>query len=254
MKMLVTMGRGGTGKTSLVAMMTKYFVENESTPILLVDVDPDQNLAEMVGVDLEREGVKTISDLITETFIKKGGTSIGIPPTERIETAIFERGLYEGDTFDLIAVGTKWIEGCYCLPDAALKGALQSLTKNYKYVLIDSPAGLEHLNRRITARINDIFDVIGPSNKSFEHVKRAYRITQEIKIGFDHFYVVGGCLFPENLEKDVEAKTGQSYLGKIEFDKRVQEFVIAGRSLLDLPSDSPGYLSVKRLMVNAGYE
>jgi CO dehydrogenase maturation factor len=254
MKTLVTTGRGGTGKTSFVAMMTKYFIEKESAPMLLVDVDPDQNLAEMVGVDLDREGVKTIAELVTETFIKKGGTSVGIPPTERIESSIFENGLYEGDSFDLMAVGTKWIEGCYCLPDEALKGALQSLSKNYTYVLIDSPAGLEHLNRKIMARVNNIFDVMGPSNKSFENVKRSYRLTQEIKIGFDHFYTVGGCLFPKELEDVVEEKTGRPYLGKIDFDQRVQEAVIAGRSLLDLPPDSPGYLSVKRLMDKAGYK
>jgi CO dehydrogenase maturation factor len=254
MKTMVTMGRGGTGKTSLVALMTKYFVEKRRTPILLVDVDPDQNLAEMVGVDLEREGVKTIAELVTETFIQKGGTATGIAPRERIETTIFERGLYEGDSFDLMAVGTKWVEGCYCLPDAALKGALNSLTKNYEYVIIDSPAGLEHLNRKITDRVNDIFDVMGPSNKSFENVKRSFRIIQEIKIDFDHFYTVGGCLFPKELEKGIEEKTGQPYLGKIDFDSELQESVIAGRSLLDLPPDSPGYLSVRRLMAKAGYE
>ena len=254
MKTLVTTGRGGTGKTSLMALMTKYFVEQGRTPVLLVDLDPDQNLAEMVGVDLERAGVKTIAELVTDTFIKKGGTTAGVAPRERIETSIFERGLYEGDMFDLMAVGTKWIEGCYCLPDAALKGALQSLTKNYPYVLIDSPAGLEHLNRKITDRVNDIFDVMGPSNKSFENVKRSYRIIREIDIGFDHFYTVGGCLFPAELENGIEEKTGQPYLGKIDFDPRVQEAVIAGRSLLDLPTDSPAYLSVRRLMVKAGYE
>ena len=253
MKRLVTAGRGGTGKTSFVALMTKYFIERGSTPLLLVDVDPDQNLAEMVGVDLEREGIKTIAELVTETFIEKGGTTVGIPPTERIETSIFEHGLYEGDAFDLLAVGTKWIEGCYCLPDEALKGALQSLTKNYEYVLIDSPAGLEHLNRKITAQVNDIFAVMGPSNKSFENVKRSHRIMKEIEIGMDRFYVVGGCQFPKALEKDVEEKTGQPYLGKIEFDQQVLESVIAGRSLLDLPADSPGYQSVKRLMGEAGY-
>ena len=253
MKKLVTAGRGGTGKTSFVALMTKYFIEKAATPILLVDVDPDQNLAEMVGVDLEREGIKTIAELVTETFIERGGTSLGISPAERIETSIFQQGLYEGEAFDLLAVGTKWIEGCYCLPDDALKGALQSLTKNYKYVLLDSPAGLEHLNRKITAQVNDIFAVMGPSNKSFENVKRSHRIMQEIEIGFDRFYVVGGCLFPEKLESDVEEKTGQSYLGKIGFDPQIEEAVIAGRSLLDLPPDNSGYISVKRLLEKAGY-
>ena len=106
MKTLVTMGRAGTGKTSFVALQTKYFIERKETPLLLVDVDPDQNLAEMVGVDLEREGVKTISELVTDTFIRKGGTTIGIAPADRIETRVLEEGLYEGESFDLIAVGT----------------------------------------------------------------------------------------------------------------------------------------------------
>lgn len=44
MKILVTMGRGGTGKTSFVALMAKYFIKNGETPLLLVDSDPDQNL------------------------------------------------------------------------------------------------------------------------------------------------------------------------------------------------------------------
>jgi len=254
MKTLVTMGRGGTGKTSFVALVAKYFIDQGEVPLLLVDVDPDQNLAEMVGVDLEREGVKTIAELVTETFINKGGTMMGISPAERIETAVLSRGLYEGGAFDLIAVGTKWVEGCYCLPDAALKAALGALTKNYRYVLIDSPAGLEHLNRKITTHIDDIFDVMGPSHKSFEHVKRAFRIAREVGIGFHHFYIVGGYQFSEDLERLVQEETLQQYLGKITFDKQVQESVITGRSLLDIPTDTPAFCSVRQLMARAGYD
>jgi CO dehydrogenase maturation factor len=253
MKTLVTMGRGGTGKTSFVALMAKYFIERENVPLLLVDVDPDQNLAEMVGVDLEREGIKTIAELLAETFIRKGGTMTGISPAERIETAVLSQGLYEGLTFDLIAVGTKWVEGCYCLPDSALKGALEVLTKNYTYVLIDSPAGLEHLNRKITIRVDDIFDVIGPSHKSFEHVKRANRIVREVGIGFTHFYLIGGYQFPHDLERTALGEFPQHYLGKIAYDAQVQESVIAGRSLLDIPATSPSFCSVQRLMEHAGY-
>ena len=53
MKTLVSIGRGGSGKTSFVALMAKYFIEKGDTPLLLVDVDPDQNLGETVGVALE---------------------------------------------------------------------------------------------------------------------------------------------------------------------------------------------------------
>ena len=166
MKTLVTVGRGGTGKSSFTALMAKALIENGISPILLVDADPDQNLAEMLGVDLKEAGKSTIADLIVSTFIESGGTTVGVPPTQRIESRIWENGLYESKNFDFLAVGTKWVEGCYCMPNSALKGALESLTKNYKYVLVDSPAGLENLNRRITSNVNDIFDILDHSKKS----------------------------------------------------------------------------------------
>jgi len=65
------------------------------------------------------------------------------------------------------------------MPNSALKGALESLTKTYKYILIDSPAGLENLNRRITSSVNDIFDILDHSknlltmlNELLESLKR----------------------------------------------------------------------------------
>jgi CO dehydrogenase maturation factor len=253
MEKIVCMGRGGSGKTSFVALMTKYFLEENSTPLLLVDVDPDQNLGEAVGVDLKEEGKKTISELLMETFLEKGGTMVGVPPSERIESQIWEKGLFEGEYFDLIAVGTKFIEGCYCLPDAALKRALESLTKTYKFVLIDSPAGLEHLNRRIASKVTSIVDIIDPSKKSFNHIKRAYKVAKEVEISFENFYVVSGYRVPEELESEVRKKIELPYLGRISHDKDVEHFVLEGKSLLEIPSESPAFQSVRKILVAAGY-
>ena len=248
MKTIVTMGRGGTGKTSFVALMAKYLISHHETPLLLVDADPDQNLAEMVGVDLEASGRKTIAELLSDTFIARGGTTVGVAPSKRIENQIWEQGLYEGNDFDLFAVGTKWVEGCYCLPDAALKNALASITRQYRYILIDSPGGLEHLNRKIASSVDVIFDVMGPSSKSFAHVKRAHRVIQEVGITFDRFYVVGGHGFPAELNSRAESETGLPYLGKIEYDREVADAVLAGQSLLEIPENSAGYRSVAGLM------
>ena len=253
MKKIVVIGRGGTGKTSFVALIAKCLIEIGATPLLLVDADPDQNLGEMVGVDLKEKGKKTISELLVETFLEQGGTTVGVPPTERIEGRIWSNGMYEGESFDFIALGTKWVEGCYCLPNAALKGALESLTKNYEYVLIDSPAGLEHLNRRITSKVDDIFDVLDPSKKSFEHVERAYRIAKEVKIDFKNFYLIGGFRFPESLEEKAKESLKFEFLGKIAFDEKVEENVLSGKSLLALSFDSPAYVSVKRIVEKLGY-
>jgi CO dehydrogenase maturation factor len=248
MKTFVTMGRGGTGKTSFVAMMAKYLIAKKATPILLVDADPDQNLAEMVGVDLESTEKKTIAELLSDTFIQKGGTTIGIPPSHRIENRIWEQGLYEGDHFDLMSVGTKWVEGCYCLPDAALKNALSSITRQYQYILIDSPGGLEHLNRKIASSVDTIFDVMGPSSKSFAHVRRAHRVIQEVGIRFDQFYVVGGYAFPDDLSSRASQETGLPWLGKIASDPEVARQVLAGKSLLDIPDNSPAFRSISAML------
>ncbi len=253
MKTLVTVGRGGTGKSSFTALMAKCFIEAGVSPLLLVDADPDQNLAEMLGVDLKEAGKSTIADLIVSTFIEQGGTTVGIPPTQRIESRIWENGLYESKNFDFLAVGTKWVEGCYCMPNSALKGALESLTKNYKFVLVDSPAGLENLNRRITSEVNDIFDILDHSKKSQDHVRRAYKIAKEVDMKFENFYIVGGYRFPAELGKQAEADLKFKYLGKILADDQLDEYVLDGKSLLDLPNDNKGYLSVKEILNKLGY-
>ena len=253
MKTLVTIGRGGTGKSSFTALMAKAFIEKGASPLLLVDADPDQNLADMLGIDLKEVGKSTMAELLVDTFIQKGGTTVGVSPTERIESRIWANGLYEGASFDFMSVGTKWVEGCYCMPNTALKAALESLTKNYEYVLIDSPAGLEHLNRRIASKVNDVFDILDHSKKSFDHVKRAYRIAKEVDMIFDNFYLIGGYRFPANLGGQAEADLKFKYLGKIAADEQLDEYVLTGKSLLELPADNAAFISVKEILASAGY-
>jgi CO dehydrogenase maturation factor len=253
MALILTMGRGGTGKTSFTALVARYLMESGQGPLLLADLDPDMNLAEMMGVDLEQAGVKTVSELMADTFIGRGGTTVGIAPRERMEQSLLEKGLYEGNGFDLMVVGTKWLEGCYCMPDAALKSALEILMANYRHVLIDSPAGLEHLNRKVTSSIDDLFDIIGPSSKSFAHVDRAIRIIREIQIKVGHFHVVASYLFTDNGMQEAEARGERKILGRITSDPLLAEYVLAGRSLMDLPEASPAFESVRILMKRAGY-
>jgi CO dehydrogenase maturation factor len=253
MKTLVTIGRGGTGKSSFTSLVAKCFIEAGYSPLLLVDADPDQNLAEMLGIDLKEAGKSTMAELIVDTFIEKGGTTVGVSPTERIESRIWANGLYESENFDFMSVGTKWVEGCYCMPNTALKAALEHLTKTYKYVLIDSPAGLEHLNRRVASKVNDIFEMLDHSKKSVDHAKRAYRIAKEVDMEFDNFYLVGGYRFPAELGSKAEEELQFKYVGKILADEEVDDYVLNGKSLLDLPSDNPAFASVKAIMKATGY-
>jgi DNA modification methylase len=78
-------------------------------------------------------------------------------------------------------------------------------------------------------------------------------VAKEVKIAFENFYIVGGYRLPENLRSHVENALKFKFLGKIARDEKVEEYVLAGRSLLDLPSDSPGFVSVKEIVRIAGY-
>ena len=81
------------------------------------------------------------------------------------------------------------------------KGLIAALEKNYDYILIDSPAGLEHINRRITSCVDDIFEILDPTKKAFEHLDRAYKIVSQIKIKFNNFWLLGNFRFSDELSR-----------------------------------------------------
>jgi CO dehydrogenase maturation factor len=247
-KKLVATGRGGTGKTTFTSLAGRFL----PSPIFLVDLDPDQSLAEMIGVNLKKAGVKTISealyDVIDDRKKGKGGT---MSVHDRIEFLLNSECLYEGRNFDLFVLGTKLTEGCYCAPDAIVSGAIPKVINSYNYVMIDSPAGLEHLNREVVSDIDDMFVVLDPSSKSLKHIERIKGIVTSIGIKYTHFYLVGNYRFNEEAEKMFE-DSGETYLGRIEYDSELAQYNLTGRSLLELPEDSPACVSVKKILSKAG--
>ncbi len=46
-------GKGGTGKTTVSAMIVKYLINKGQQPILAIDADPSANLNMVLGVDLD---------------------------------------------------------------------------------------------------------------------------------------------------------------------------------------------------------
>jgi len=65
---------------------------------------------------------------------------------------------------------------------------------------------------------------------------------------------VAGHRFPQDQVTVLQQIRGTTYLGKVEADPAVQEADWAGRSLLDLPEDSPACVSVRAILGKVGYE
>ncbi len=148
--------------------------------------------------------------------------------------------------FDLLTLGMKLIPGCYCVPDDLLRQNIPRLAKNYKSVVIDSPAGVEHLNRKAASNINELF-FVDPSIKSINHITRVEKITKGVGIYYDHLYVIGNYEFDQTTE-DYLRNVSQDYIGEIEYDKELRQYNLNGKSLLELGDDSPACLSVRRML------
>lgn len=244
---IVVTGRGGAGKSTFVAIITGFL----PSPSLLIDLDPDLSLADMLGIDLEKEKKRTVIEVLYDVVNerKKGGDPL-IPVEEKFKGLVWKDALYEGKGFDLIVLGTKDMEGCYCFPDHLMRKTISDLAKNYRNVVIDSPAGLEHLNRNIVSEIDDLFVVIDPSEKSLSHIKRVRDIAKEVGIKYINFFVVGNYMFTDSDEKFFEDRE-ISYIGRIEYDREVEELNLKGGSLKTLPNSSPAVISIKNILQKA---
>ena len=247
---VIVTGRGGTGKSTFAALATRCL---PSAP-LLIDADPDESLAQLLGVDLAQEGVNTISDALQKVQKRDGDAELdAMSLPEKIDYLLNVSCLYESDRFDLLTLGVKWTRGCYCAPNGILQSVIPELAKNYAFTIVDSPAGLEHVNRRIVNNVDDIFVLLDPSTKALRNARLVSEIAGSIGMTYRNLYLVGNCRFTDAAEARVLALDGASYLGRVERDEAVEQFDWQGRSLLDLPADSAAARSVADIMRKAGY-
>ncbi len=101
--------------------------------------------------------------------------------------------------------------------------------------------------------MDDLFLILDPSLKSIKHVERVRNIIKEVETSYEHLYLVGNYEFDDEGEQRLK-RTGETYLGKMDYDVRVKDYNLKGESLLNLPDSSPACLSVKRILAKAGYK
>jgi CO dehydrogenase maturation factor len=145
-------GKGGTGKTTLAALLVQALIGMGESPVLAVDADPNANLNEALGLPLG----ETLGSMREEAFTKS------IPPgmsrTGYIEYR-FQQVLVESEGIDLLAMGRPEGTGCYCFANRLLSEAMDLLTRHYRFVVMDMEAGMEHLSRG-TIGIPDLLLVV----------------------------------------------------------------------------------------------
>ncbi|MDF1539336.1 MAG: AAA family ATPase [Candidatus Thorarchaeota archaeon] len=244
-------GKGGVGKTTLSALLSRVFAEKTKRSMLLVDADPVMNLPRAMGVDIP----SSVGEIATQMrkSIDDGTLPASAAKQDILEGEIFE-SLVEGDRYDFLAMGRTEGEGCYCYVNRLLTQILDRLSSNYEITLLDMSAGLEHFSRRTNRNVDVLIIVIDSSRAAFESALRIRDLAKEVHIDFKKLVVIGNRI-PDSLVDAITAGLEENNLqlaGMIPNDDEVAKLNYLGKPVSELPADSPALIAVEEIAENLG--
>lgn len=222
-------GKGGVGKTTVAGLLVRYLVEKGLSPVLAVDADSNHNLNDVLGLELDG----TLGEAREEM---KKGQSQGMTKDLFIEMRV-NQCLAEAEGFDLIAMGRPEGAGCYCAANHLLTGCMDKLADNYRYVVVDNEAGMEHISRVTTQRVDMLLVVSDPSRRSLVAAQRVQDLAREMKILEGPSYLVMSMVRgqPAQASLDAAAELGLEMAGYIPDDEELAEADLAGQPTSQLP-------------------
>ncbi len=247
-KTIAIAGKGGTGKTTVAALLIKLL--SQKGLVLAVDADPSMNLSQALGLSVDdSRTVGRIRERMAED-VSAGRLSPTISKSEYLFGRIVE-SLVESKGFDLLAMGRPEGPGCYCASNEFLRASLDKLVKDYKYayVVMDCEAGMEHISRQTTRDVDVLLIMSDPTMKGVTTAARMKELIRELRsnVGKVGLVVnrVRNDLSPE-LNKAID-ESGLKVIALIPEDTNMGALEMNGRPVTELPQNSPLQLKIKEI-------
>lgn len=232
-------GKGGTGKTTIAALIIRLVREKKLGSVLGIDADPNSGLAEALGL-MPRE---TIGRILDEVAARPEKIPAGMPKDRFIEYRV-QAAILEGDGFDVLTMGKPEGPGCYCYVNNVLRGIMAGLVKDYDYVIIDNEAGLEHLSRR-TARSADSLVMVSDATKAgLKASRRINELTGELDIKIKKKFLLVNRYGGNMKEAAIQ---GVDYLGNIPLDAGIEKISLNGGSVMGLDNDAASITALRKI-------
>ncbi|MBU0728487.1 MAG: AAA family ATPase [Proteobacteria bacterium] len=235
-KVIAMAGKGGTGKTTLSALLIKYLLQRKLTPVLAVDADSNANLNELLAIKIGR----TIGQI-------RKGIKDELPPNitrdQYMEMQVHQ-ALIEESGYDLLVMGQPDGPGCYCAANQYLAMTMDHLASNYKYILVDNEAGMEHLSRMNLRSIDHLLVISDPSSRGILTARRIAELTGPLALEIHHKHLIvnrAPVPAPEALIAKINKAASESDLplaGMLPASDTLVEQELAGASYLTLADDS----------------
>ena len=249
-------GKGGVGKTMVSAMVIKYLSKLGNGAILAIDADPSTNLHMVLGLEVEWTVGDIREDMLekVQSTLGQGGAAMGGLPggqtkREHLDYEI-RSSVAEGSQFDLIAMGRPEGPGCYCAVNHNLRDVIDAISKNYRWVVIDNEAGLEHLSRRTTRDVQHLLVVTDPTLRGIVAAERVAEFKSKLESRIENAHLILNRVpgeLPAVLRDRVD-QLGIPLLGTIPETPEVTEFEFTGRPVIELPEESAVYGAVEKML------
>jgi len=245
-------GKGGVGKTTTCGMIIDYLVQNGKSPVLVVDADANSNLNEVLGVEADVT-LGTIREEMANAELK-GTIPAGMTKADYAEFK-FNSALIEEDDFDMLVMGRTQGKGCYCYVNGVLKTQVDKYAKNYKYIVMDNEAGLEHVARGTLPQVDTMLLISDCSRRGIQAVARVAEMIAEMnlkpgKLGLIVNRAPGGVL-DEGVKAEIE-KHGLTLLGVLPQDEGVYRCDCDGEPSAKLPQNNPVKVALRGIMQSIG--
>jgi len=232
---VVISGKGGTGKTTIAALLIDALVAAGERPVLAVDADPNTNLHEALGVAV----TETLGSMREEAFTRS------IPPGMDRTGYVryrFHRALVEAEGYDLLAMGRPEGSGCYCFPNALLTECIGALERGYRFVIVDSEAGMEHIARGTVRSPEILLITSDPGARGMRTAGRIRDLAESLGLSRDRIYLV------VNRDRDDAVASGDlPLIARIPEDPGVGDADLAGTPIVGIPAASPARAAVRAL-------
>jgi len=230
-------GKGGSGKTSVSAMIIRHLMERGVRGILAVDADPNSCLGLALGVETEI----TVADIREQTRDRKIDENPGDNRERAFEYAL-QRAVAEAKGFDLLSMGRPEGPQCYCAINHLLRKYLDQAGRDYKFIVVDTEAGMEHLSRRTTDAVDHLLIVAEPTRVGATTARRIMDLSQSLPITVRRRAVIWNKVADpaplDGLRGDLPV------IGAIPYDQAVLDASMRGTTVFELPADSPAFAAV----------
>jgi CO dehydrogenase maturation factor len=238
-------GKGGTGKTSVAALVIRYLLKNDLGTVLAVDADPNANLGESLGLEVRQMVGRVLNEF--------QGDKLKIPAGMTKEAYLeyqLNLAITESKSLDLITMGRGEGPECYCYPNVVIRKLIDEWSKNYQYVVMDNEAGMEHLSRRTTQGIDEMLLVSDHTVKGLRAIARIRELIKELKLIIKRESViinnVPGEINPLLKEEMIRLEITPAAV--IPVDEALRRHDLEQKPLFGLPETSPAVTALNRLM------